>query len=372
VASAEAGIDERERARGRLVTYLGTAPGVGKTYEMLNDGWRRSEAGERVVVGWLQAHARETTDAQLRTLPVVPPRLVEYRGRMFDELDVDAVIADNPEIALVDELAHTSPDGSRRRIDDVAALLDQGITVLTTVNIGHLVSMRDYVARVTGAGIVESVADEFVRAGDVVLVDPPPEVLRRRIAAGLVYSSDRVGIALGDYFRVSNLAALHDLAQAWCSQTVEEVAPRLLARRGVGPVAEHPVVVAGVSGSRWGEAVLLQAAAAAAEDDAELLVVHVDVTDGVTRADPDTLERYRTMTNDLGGQFLHVAGADAAPALADVARERHATRVFVARHRSRLHELLRGSVAARLRRRLHDSVVEEVTGVDKGVHEPSH
>ena len=239
---------------GRLRTYLGTAPGVGKTYAMLNDADRRSASGERVAVAWIERHGRVDTEAQLGKLEIVPARSVAYQSRTFEELDAAAVIARRPDVALIDELAHTNVDRARKRWEDAAELLAAGISVMTTVNVANLLTVRDYAARVTGTGIVESVPDEFIRTGEVILVDLGPEVLRQRIAAGRVYSADLVGGALGNYFRSANLAALSELGRAWMSGTVDEVAPAVLARHGVGSLAPRPVVLAGVSGSPWGRA----------------------------------------------------------------------------------------------------------------------
>src|SRR5262249_4816819 len=155
-------------------------------YAMLGEGKRRAEAGQRVVLGWIEQHGRSATRDRARALDLVPPRLVEYRGSTFNELDIDAIVARDPEVVLVDELAHTNVDHKRHRTDDVAELLERGITVFTTLNIGNLVSVREYVAQITGAGTVECVPDEFVRDGEIELVDPPPELLRQRIAAGEV------------------------------------------------------------------------------------------------------------------------------------------------------------------------------------------
>jgi hypothetical protein len=226
----ESSRDAQNLQSGRLRTYLGTAPGVGKTYAMLNDGWQRSEGGERVVVGWIEHHDRAETWAPLRNLEIVPPRSVAYRGRTFGELDVATIVAGQPDVVLIDELAHANVDGVRKRWEDAAELLATGLSVMTTVNVANQMSVRDYAARVTGAGMVESVPDEFVQSGEVVLVDLAPEALRQRIAAG-VYSADRVGGALANYFRTSNLAALSGLGRAWMAGSVDAIAPVVLARR---------------------------------------------------------------------------------------------------------------------------------------------
>jgi len=199
---------------GLLRTYLGTAPGVGKTFAMLAEGRRRAENGERVVVGWLESHGRPETGRQLGGLEVIAPRTVAYRGAVFADFDALAVIASGADVVLVDELAHATADRTRQRWEDVADVLGAGLDVITTLNVAHLRSVRDYAARVTGAGSVACVPDEFVRAGEVVLVDLPADALRRRIASGAVYSAGQVGGALADYFRAANLRALSELARA--------------------------------------------------------------------------------------------------------------------------------------------------------------
>ena len=347
-------------SHGALVTYLGTAPGVGKTYAMLGAGRRRAEGGERVVVGWLERHGRAETRAQLGDLAIVAPGEVSYGGSTFPELDVDAVIGSGADVVLVDELAHTRPDGTRKRWEDVADIRAAGIDVLTTANVANLRSVRDYAALVTGAGAVECVPDEFVRSGEVVLVDVPPEVLRRRIASGQVYEAERVGGALSHYFRTANLEALGELAHAWMAGNVNEVGDEILLRSGLADAQSRPLVLAGVSGSDWGEAVLRRASDVAAEQDADLLVAHVNVADGVAHRPGPTLARYRRETAELGGTYIEVDGRDPAHGLAATAAARGASWVVVARHRSLLGELARGSVASRLHRLLPDAHIDVV------------
>jgi two-component system, OmpR family, sensor histidine kinase KdpD len=345
---------------GHLTTFLGTAPGVGKTYAMLTEARRRAEAGERVVVGWIEHHNRPETIGRVGDLEVVSPGHVDYRGHEFSEMDVPAVLATDAHLVVVDELAHSLPDGSRARWADVGDILATGRDVLTTVNVANLVSARDYAARLTGAGTVESVPDEFVRSGQVVLIDLPADVLRRRIAAGQVYSADRVGGALGEYFRVPNLEALSELGRAWVDGTLEAVGPDLLARRGLADEPPRSVVVAGVSGSGWSGAVIRRAVELACGDDADLVVVHAKGGDGPAHSHPVDLDRYRQMTEEMGGSYTEVDGEPPAEAIAGVARATGASRVVVARHRSRLSELARGSVAAQLRRLLPGTPLEEV------------
>ncbi len=345
---------------GRLTTYLGSAPGVGKTFAMLQEGQRRAEAGERVVVAWMELHDRPDTGAQLGDLVVIGPSRHDYRGHDFFEPDLPGVLAARPDVVILDELAHSHPDRQRQRWMDAADILVAGPDVLTSVNVANLVSARDYAARLTGAGAIESVPDDFVRAGEVILIDPPPEVLRRRIAAGRVYSADQVGGALAEYFRLSNLDALSRLSQAWMAGTVDDVGSAMLAERGLSPDPPRPVVVAGVSGSAWGEVVIRRGADVACADDADLLVVHANIADGTAPPRGDYLRRNRELTAEMGGTYTEVDAEAASLGLAEVARSTGAAHVVVARHRSRLGELLRGSVASQLRRLLPDIPVEEV------------
>jgi two-component system sensor histidine kinase KdpD len=258
-------------------------------------------------------------------------------------------------VVLLDELAHSVPDTGRERWEDAADLLAAGLDVVTTTNVANLESVRDYAARLTGVGVVESVPDHFVRAGEVIVVSMAVDSLRRRILAGKVYSADRVGGALAEYFQASNLEALNELCAAWVAGKVEDVGSELLMRRGL---ARRPVVVAGVSGSQRGETVIKTAAKFARDEEADILVIHVDVTDSSTSRRRE-LERNRALTEELGGQFSTIEGIAPARVLADVARNRGASRVVVARRRSRLIMPARLAVGSRLRRLLPDTMIEE-------------
>jgi two-component system, OmpR family, sensor histidine kinase KdpD len=344
---------------GSLRTYLGTAPGVGKTFSMLAEGRRRAEAGEKVVVGWLEPQDRAETSRLADGLDLLPPRSIAYRGAVFADFDAAAAIGSGADVVLVDELAHAMPDRSRQRWEDVADVLAAGLDVVTTANVAHLRSVRDYAAQITGVGQVACVPDEFVRSGEVVLVDLPPLALRARIFSGEVYSAAQVGGALADYFRVANLEALSELARAWIAGTGEAVGQDLLARRGLAMPPAPPVVLAGDSGSRWGEAVIHRAAELARADDAQLLVVHVQIADGLAHSAED-LPRHKELTAELGGTYTKVQGQAVAQSLADTARAQGAATVVVGRHRSRLAELAHGSVSSRLRHLLPAVDVEEV------------
>jgi two-component system sensor histidine kinase KdpD len=360
VTSGDGSEDDEVSGQGSLRTFLGTAPGVGKTFAMLAEGRRRAGHGERVVAGWIEWHGRPETRSQLGGLEVIAPRRVAYRGTVFTDFDAGAAIASGADVVLVDELAHATADRARQRWQDVAEVLRTGVDVVTTVNVAHLRSVRDYAARITGVGTVAWVPDEFVRAGEVVLVDLPAAALRARIASGEVYSAEQVGGALADYFRAANLRALSELGRAWMAGTVDAVGEQLLVRRGLTQPIGQPVVVAADSGSRWGERVIRRAAELARADDAQLLVVHVQIADGLTHPATQDLDQHRQLTAELGGTYTEVAGATPAVALADTARARGAATVVVGHHRSRLGEFAHGSVASRLRGQLPGTAIEEV------------
>lgn len=245
-------------ARGMLRIYLGAAPGVGKTYAMLSEGCRRAERGGDVVVGYVESHGRTQTMQQIRDLEVVPPIQVPHRESTSPEMDVDAVLARRPAMALVDELAHTNTPGMRnaKRWQDVEELLAAGIDVISTVNIRHLESLNDVVMRITGVAQRETVPDAFVRSADQIeLVDMSPEALRRRMAHGNVYPAEKVGAALANYFRPGNLAALRELALLWVADRVEDSLQDYLTDQGITTTWEtrERVVIGTTQRSRLSE-----------------------------------------------------------------------------------------------------------------------
>ncbi len=211
--------------RGRLRIYLGMAPGVGKTFAMLNEGRRRKARGTDVVVGFVETYNRPNTAAQLGDLEIVPRKKIQYRGVTLEEMDADAVIARRPQVVLVDELAHTNAPGSKheKRWQDVEDILNAGITVIGTVNIQHLESLADIVETITGVKVRERLPDRVVdEADEVELVDMSPQALRQRIKHGNVYPADRAQRALHEFFREGNLTALRELALRKVSTAVEE------------------------------------------------------------------------------------------------------------------------------------------------------
>lgn len=257
---------------GRLRTYLGIAPGVGKTYEMLRDARASRRAGVDAVVAYQERHGRSATAAQLADLEVLPARTVTYRGVGFSELDVTAVLDRGPELVLVDELAHANLPGERhaKRWQDVAELLASGIDVYTPLNIANLESLGALVSRITGVHPAEPVPDAFVRSGEIELVDLAPAALRRRLAQGLIVPEERADAALSSYFRFANLAALRELAQLWLDDTVPDAVEAFLAARGISEPVPASVIVVGLAGSPADEWLIRYAARMAGLSDAML------------------------------------------------------------------------------------------------------
>jgi two-component system sensor histidine kinase KdpD len=334
--------------RGRLRIYLGAAPGVGKTYAMLGEGHRRSERGTDVVVGFVETHGRRHTAEMLDGLEVVPRRELTYRGAVFTEMDVDAVLARKPKVALVDELAHTNVPGSRnaKRWQDVEELLEAGIDVISTVNIQHLESMNDVVEKITGVTQRETVPDSVVRAADQVeLEDMAPEALRRRLAHGNVYAPEKLDAALSNYFRVGNLTALRELALLWTADKVDEALHRYRTDHDIAGTweARERVVVA-LTGGPEGETLIRRGARIAARaTGGDLLAVHVARSDGLTGASPAALAVQRRLVESLGGTYHQVLGEDVPHALLTFARAENATQLVLgASRRSWIAALLSG------------------------------
>ncbi|WP_084728705.1 ATP-binding protein [Streptacidiphilus neutrinimicus] len=319
---------------GKLKVFLGSAPGVGKTYRMLDEAHRRLGRGQDVVVGYVECHRRPRTEELLAGIEIVPRAEREYRGGSFTEMDVDAVIARRPEVAVVDELAHTNIPGGRnaKRWQDVEELLAAGIDVLAAVNVQHLESLNDVVQKITGVPQRETVPDEVVRRADQIeLVDMAPEGLRRRMAHGNVYAAEKVDAALSNYFRVGNLTALRELALLWLAGRVDEGLQRYRAEHEISKVWEtRERVVVALTGGPEGETLIRRAARIADRaGSGALLAVHVARSDGLADADQAALAAQRHLVESLGGSYHSVVGDDVPTALLDFARASNATQLVL-------------------------------------------
>ncbi|MFI2488863.1 DUF4118 domain-containing protein [Promicromonospora kroppenstedtii] len=320
--------------RGRLTVYLGAAPGVGKTYAMLDEAHRRRARGTDLVIGLVETHGRAATVAKIGDLEMIPRRLAEHRGSTLTELDVAAVLERAPEVVLVDELAHTNAPGSQhaKRWQDVHDLLDAGIDVVTTVNVQHIASLTDDVEAITGVRQRETVPDQVVREADQIqLVDLSPEQLRRRLAHGNVYRAEQIDASMSSFFRVGNLTALRELALLWLADRVDDALTRYRADHSIGGTwpARERIVVA-VTGGPETETLLRRAARIAQRAaGTELLAVHVLPTDGLPSTPSATIAAHRALVESLGGAFHTVVGEDVPSAVVEFARGVNATMIVV-------------------------------------------
>ncbi len=342
-------------SRGTLRIFLGAAPGVGKTYSMLGEGHAQAATGVDVVAGIVLDHGREATRAQIEGLEVIAPRSIDYGGTGFDELDVEALLARRPSLALVDEYAHSNipGTGNAKRWQDVEELLLAGIDVYSTLNVENLASLGDAVETITGVRQEESIPDEVVRrAEQIELVDISPELLRQRLSAGSVYPGDKVDAALANYFRLGNLAALRELSLLWLAGRVEEGLASY--RKSHGIVAGWPTrerIVVGLPGGPEGEVLLRRAARILSRvSGGELLAVHVPRSDAVAGDAPSALEGQRQLVTDLGGTYHSVGGEDPARALLDFASNAGATQIVIgsSRRKPRMGFLAAPGVGARV------------------------
>ncbi|MFF8901592.1 DUF4118 domain-containing protein [Streptomyces lydicus] len=356
-------------ARGKLRIYLGAAPGVGKTYAMLSEAHRRVERGTDAVVAFVEHHGRPRTEVMLHGLEQIQRRELNYRGTRFTEMDVDAVLARKPAVALVDELAHTNVPGSRheKRWQDIEVLLEAGIHVISTVNIQHLESLGDVVESITGVRQRETVPDEVVRRADQIeLVDMSPQAIRRRMAHGNIYQSDKVDAALSNYFRPGNLTALRELALLWVADRVDEYLQEYRAEHSIRSTWQaRERIVVGLTGGPEGRTLIRRAARMAAKGSgSEVLAVYIARSDGLTSASPKELAVQRTLVEDLGGTFHHVIGDDIPSALLEFARGVNATQIVLGSSRRKAWQYVFGPGVG--------ATVARDSGPDLDVHIVTH
>jgi len=342
------GADSMVEEAGRFRIYLGAAAGVGKTYAMLNEGHRRKDRGKDVVVGFVESHGRKLTEDMIGDLEVVPRKKMEYRGSVLEEMDLDAVLARHPRIALVDELAHTNVPGSgknEKRWQDVLDIVAAGIDVITTVNIQHLESIADEVEHMTGAKVRERVPDWVVRKADQIeLVDSSPEQLRRRMLHGNIYPQERAAKALTNFFRTDNLTALRELALRFLADETDEDLLEHLRRHESDVVWEtcERVMVA-VTPAPGTDALVRRAARMASRLKGDLDVVHVEVSDATRPGDRRAAEKLRQLADDVGARWYEIQGDDPTKAIVSFAQEHQITQIVIgSSQRSRWQQLAGG------------------------------
>ncbi len=355
---------------GKFRLYLGSAAGVGKTCAMLDEGWRRFQRGRDVVIGFVEAHGRPKTLELVKDLEVVPRRVVTYRGAAFEEMDVDAVLARNPEVALIDELAHTNVGDDakhEKRWQDVFELLDAGIAVISTLNVQHIESLADAVESMTGAKVRERVPDWVVRKADQLeLIDSSPEQLRRRMLHGNIYPAQKVGQALQGFFKTENLVALRELALRFVADETDEELLSYLADRTAGHVWETKErVLAMVTGSPGDEALIHRAARIASRMRTALEVVLVAEGERTSKV-ADGLAILARAAADVGASTTDIVADDIVAAVVDLARKHQVTQLVLrAPTQARFGGLRRTSKLARL------LPLAAATGIDVHLIAPS-
>lgn len=357
----------KPEGQGRLTVFLGAAAGVGKTYAMLEAARERIDEGADVIIGWVETHGRKETEALLKGLEILPPRPVDYRGKLLQELDLDALLARKPSIVLIDELAHTNIPGSRhiKRYQDVEEVLAAGIDVYTTVNIQHLESMNDIVARITGISVRETVPDTVLKQAEIQLIDIPTEELLQRLHEGKVYVPVQVAEAVKKFFRAGNINALREMSLRYTAQMVDsqmQTYMRAHAIEGPWPAGERVMVC--ISSSPFATQLIRIAHRMATRLKAELLVVYVEIPEaGSSGAVRDRLFANLRLAEELGGEIISTSGTDIAAELLHIARARNVTQVVIGKPlRPRFLELLRGSVVDRVIRHSEGFSIHVIPG----------
>jgi two-component system, OmpR family, sensor histidine kinase KdpD len=359
-------IKETERARLRI--YIGAAPGVGKTYEMLRDAHELRARGLDVVVGLVETYGRKDTDGQVGDLEVIPRRRIEYRGVTLEEMDVDGIIRRHPQLCVVDELAHTNVPGSRheKRYEDVLEILDAGIHVITAVNIQHLETLNDAVARATGVRVRETVPDTFLhRADEVVNVDVTVEELRSRLREGKIYKPEKVEQALSNFFRKGNLSTLRELALRAVADEVGEKAASYRAREGLEPALIPERVMVCMSSNAMAPRVIRTGARIAGRLAARWYAVYVETPrekpGHIRPGDAEALQENIRLAESLGATVVRVRAERPSDGLIAFAQREGVTHViFGQTARNRWELLWRGSTLDRFLAAVPDAAVQVV------------
>jgi len=359
---------ERQQEPAKLRVYLGAAPGVGKTYHMLNDALLKRKSGVDVVVGLVETHGRKETAEQIRDLEIVPLRIIPYRGVELKEMDVDAILARHPDTVVVDELAHTNVPGSKnhKRYEDVTELLDAGINVMTAINIQHLETLNDAVNRSANTVIRETVPDSFIkRADEVVNVDITVEELRSRLREGKIYAPEKVEQSLANFFRKGNLNMLRELS---LRATAEQVSSRAADYRRTQGLEQAPVpdkVMVCLSSRPGTERLIRVGSRVAGRLATNWYAVYVArPNEDKGHGDPEAfhrIEEFQRMARDLGAQVVVLTDKNVSDALIRFAQQESISHVIFGQPvRSRFDILLRGSVINRFLSEIRDVTVQVV------------
>jgi two-component system sensor histidine kinase KdpD len=313
-----------------LKLFLGYAPGVGKTYSMLSEAVRRHSRGEDVIVGVVETHGRKPIGELAGKLPSVSRRRLEYKGAFFEEMDVDAIVARKPAVAVIDELAHTNVEGSkhRKRYEDVIELLDAGIDVLSTMNVQHIESMTPMVRSITGVTVRETVPDWVMqRVNEIVLADLTPEALRHRMERGDIYPVERAERALGHFFRPGNLIALRELALRQVTQVVDRSLESYLEKENVEQPGVRERIAVCISSNPAAQYLIARGWRMAQAIGGDFVVLYVDIGVDDNPQDQRTLRHNIEFAENLGAEVVKLKGDKVSETVAKYVREKHVTQV---------------------------------------------
>ncbi|MDB6022191.1 MAG: kdpD, partial [Pedosphaera sp.] len=323
---------EGQQKRGKLKIFLGMAAGVGKTYAMLEAARKQQSLGVDVVIGYVETHGRKDTDALTVGLPVIPRKHIEYRGVTLSEMDVDAVLARKPKLALVDELAHTNAPESRhpKRYQDILELLDAGIDVYTSLNVQHVESRAQTVEEITGSTMHETVPDSVLDMAEIELIDISPEDLLRRLDEGKVYLPDRAAVAMVNFFREGNLTALREMALRLAAERVgQDVRDYMQVMQIQGPWKTGHRLLVAVSPSPLSAQMVRWTRRLADSLDAQWTAVHVESSKALSEADQARLTKNLELARELGAEVIATADDDLVRGVLRVARQHNATQIVV-------------------------------------------
>lgn len=354
---------------GRLKIYIGYAPGVGKTYAMLNDANSRFEKGEDIVIGYLESHQRKETEAQIGELETVSRKKIEYNGIVMEEMDTEAIISRRPSTVLIDELAHTNVPGSKnkKRFEDVEEILSQGINVVSTLNIQHLESLNDIVRQITGVTVKETIPDKIVEEADeVVVIDITPTALQSRLKGGYIYKYENIARSLKNFFRLGNLNALREMALRQTAEEVDEELEEYKKEHGIKEnwhIIERVMVC--ISPSPTSKKLIRRGARIARKFKCEWVVVNINSTrifaQKMTEKDSERLEGHFKLARQLGAEVVNLTGKSISRELAQFATQRYITQIIIGHStRTKWQTILRGSTVTRLLKLTRDIEVHVI------------
>jgi two-component system sensor histidine kinase KdpD len=355
ITPKEALKEYRRQTRGKLKVFLGYSPGTGKTFTMLNEANRRFERGKDVVIGYFESHEREQTINQIKNLPMIPLKEITYNSILLKEMDLDAIIERHPELVLVDELAHTNVPGckNKKRYEDVLEILDAGINVYSTVNLQHLESLNDIVKQITGISVNETIPDNIIAEAQVVVIDIPPEALRKRLERGNIYKPYLIESALKNFFRVGNLSALRELTLRQIADEVDEDLEEYKHKHNINDnwhTSEK--IMVSISSNPKSKRLIRFGARLAKTYKCPWYAVYVNCTHFMSpKETPSIIKELNSnieLCQKLNGTVIKLEGTSVSKALLNFAQEKHITKLVIGHpKRTRLQRLFRGSTTTK-------------------------